>query len=474
MANNQTIPRIDTKINRNLVSGQMQTANMQSPWRVPDIGSTLSEATKVAVKYYNAEKETAFKRLDLEADKLQQQEWEEIRIATSNEQIPEIENNFKVKLNETFGQDNWGKKWLKERSDLYLAANSRDVMRWKQAKQHELYTLQLNQTLNTWANNISVSDPDKAKVLLNDMVGYIDSSQLLSPTEKQKTKDNIIKVTLQKTASSNPDTAINILQDNNFTKSLDIDAQAQINDIIKKQFAEMKFQEQVKIFNNEREISEKIDEMGTDEALRFLEENETNVSSRYFKAKQKSLLSSKGIDDDTRADEAFDIMQKIASLPTETDEVVEYYRQVDDILSTIEEKYAEGYLSASDRKKFVGDLYKKQGANLENLKSSEKGSEWKFWGYSYKDAAEDIAANYTGKNGNRIMLDYFRKVNDGGEYDTEQKKSILQGLLNQAKAKDLALPYFINEEEARQAYKQGKIKKGDSFYINGRKVHING
>lgn len=220
MASRQTLPGINTNINRNLVSGQMQAANMQSPWRAPDIGSTIAGATKVAAQYYEAEKDAAFKRLDLEADKLQDQELEEIRVATSNEQIPEIENNFKMRLNEAFSQDSWGQKWLKERSELYFAANSRDVMQHGLAKQHELYTLELDKALNAWANDISTSAPDKARALIGDADRYIDNSDLLSPAEKQKTKANFLDLALEGMATGNPDGALLFLKDPNTIETL--------------------------------------------------------------------------------------------------------------------------------------------------------------------------------------------------------------------------------------------------------------
>lgn len=467
MANRQTIPGINTNINKTLVSSQMQAANMQSPWRAPDIGGVIANATKVGMQYYEAEKDAAFKRLDLEATKMQAAELEEIRVADSNEAIGQIENNFKMRLNEAFTQDNWGKKWLKERSELFLAANSRDVMRAGIAKQHELYTLELDKTLNTWANDISTSAPDKARVLIGDANNYIDASNLLSPAEKQKAKDRFAELYLGRMASANPDVAIGLLKDEKFSGSLNIDAKEKIDSIVKKQFAEMKFQEQVKIFNNERELSEKLDDMPTDEALRFLEENEGNVSKKYFKAKETALLSAKGITAETRAATAVDFMMRIAALPKDAEEIERYYQEANEILTDLEKEYAAGTLTTKDKNNLRANIYKRQGANLEALKQSEEGSVFRFWGYSYKDAAEDIDAGYAGTDKNKVMLEYFRRVNDGEEYSTEQKKAILQGILTQANANELNLPSFATEEEARSAFAAGKIKKGDRIYING-------
>lgn len=211
---NEPVARTDVR--RTLVSSQMQAANVRSAWRAPDYGGLLKDMAEGLEKYHKAEKDAAFKRLDIEASKMQMQELEQIRLADSNEAIPEIENSFKQNLNNTFGQDNWGKQWLKERGELFLAANSRDVMKAGIGKQHELYTLEMNKTLGTWADDIATSAPDKAKVLMGDMDQFISASELLSPEEKQKTKDNAAALVLQRTISANPAVALDMLSDDNF------------------------------------------------------------------------------------------------------------------------------------------------------------------------------------------------------------------------------------------------------------------
>lgn len=200
-----------TDVNRNLVSSQMQAANFQSHWRAPDLGGLVKDVSDEVNKYYEAEKEAAFKRLDIEASKMQMQELEAIRVAESNEAIPEIENSFKQNLNTAFAQDNWGKQWLKERGDLFLAANSRDVMRAGISKQHELYTLEMNKTLGTWSDDIATSPEDKARVLMGDMGKMIDDSPILTPTEKQNTKSNALTLTMRKMADQNPEVALKML-----------------------------------------------------------------------------------------------------------------------------------------------------------------------------------------------------------------------------------------------------------------------
>lgn len=235
--------------------------------------------------------------------------------------------------------------------------------------------------------------------------------------------------------------------------------------IVNKQIALRNFQNKTNEFLTEQKLATELDDLPTDKALQVLEENEGSVSSRFFKAKQKALLSNKGISAETRAETAAEIMLDIADLPTDPSEIEEYYKKSSNILTRIENEYAAGDLTTADKKRLTNTIYKKQGANLEALKGT--GSGWRFWDFSYKDAAEYIKNNYAGKDGNKILLDYFRKINNGGEYDNDQKEAILRGLIKQENDKKLTEPSFDSIEAAKAAFEAGKIKKGDRVYIDG-------
>lgn len=235
--------------------------------------------------------------------------------------------------------------------------------------------------------------------------------------------------------------------------------------IVNKQIALRNFQNKTNEFLTEQKLATELDDLPTDKALQVLEENEGSVSSRFFKAKQKALLSNKGISAETRAETAAEIMLDIADLPTDPSEIEEYYKKSSNILTRIENEYAAGDLTTADKKRLTNTIYKKQGANLEALKGT--GSGWRFWDFSYKDAAEYIKNNYAGKDGNKILLDYFRKINNGGEYDNDQKEAILRRLIKQENDKKLTEPSFDSIEAAKAAFEAGKIKKGDRVYIDG-------
>ena len=148
---------------------------------------------------------------------------------------------------------------------------------------------------------------------------------------------------------------------------------------------------------------------------------------------------------------------------------VDYLNGSEKILTKIEDKYAEGQLSPTDRKTLTSQIYREQGKQVDYLKTNEDDGAWWRWGdFTYKDANEFIEENSSvPEQSGRILLNYFRKINDGGAYDNSQKRDILRGLVSQANANELNLPAFASIDEAKAAFEAGKIKKGDRIYING-------
>lgn len=284
-------------------------------------------------------------------------------------------------------------------------------------------------------------------------MGETDARQLLSDYEEQYMQSYINGL-----ASVNPQAALEALKQPEISASFKKQgAQDVMMKIVNKQIALQNFQIKTNEFLTEQKLATELDNLPTDKALQLLEENEGSVSSRFFKAKQKALLSDKGISAETRAETAAEIMLDIADLPTDPSEIEEYYKQSNNILTRIENEYAAGDLTTADKKRLTNTIYKKQGANLEALKGT--GS-WQFWDFSYKDADEYIKNNYAGKDGNKILLDYFRKINDGGEYDNDQKKAILQGLIKQENDKNLSAALNGNSAKKTKVPKIGTVVSG--------------
>lgn len=167
-------------------------------------------------------------------------------------------------------------------------------------------------------------------------------------------------------------------------------------------------QEKINQFNVESELSEQLDEMDLPDALRALDEKQGQISDKYYKAKQKALLSAKGITAETQADSAAEIALDISAINPEN--AKDFFKQSDAILSKIEEKYAEGELSFSDKKMYTKQLMQRQGKNLPALVEEE--SAW-YKVYDYKDAQDDFTAGlFNTGNVNQALLEYARVVND--------------------------------------------------------------
>lgn len=226
---------------------------------------------------------------------------------------------------------------------------------------------------------------------------------------------------------------------------------------------------QVKIsqYENQRDFDKETAGMDDSGKLRYLRKNEGQYSGDWFKAKQKALLSAKGITAETRAETTQEILLDITMLDKNNE--VDYLNGAQKVLTKIENEYAEGRLSPTDRKTLTAQVYRGQSKQVDFLKTNEDDDVWWRWNdFTYKDANEYIEENSSSPgNNSKLLLDYFRKINDGGKYDNKQKKAILQGLVSRGNNSELTVPSFDSIEAAKAAFETGKIKKGDRVYING-------
>lgn len=267
---------------------------------------------------------------------------------------------------------------------------------------------------------------------------YSYASQNMGETEARKLlrdyEEDFMGSFINGLAETDPKKALEALQRPEIAASFKNDgAHDMMLKIVNKQIKFQDFQRRVAEFETEAALSEKLDNLNAADGLKILEENEGKVSSKYYKAKRKALMSDLGITAETQADEAAEIILDIAGLDKE--DVTAYYQGTQNILAKIEDKYARGMLSTADRKRLINQVVKGQGKNIEVLKENNDGA-FLWWGFSYKDASDYIADNYTGANGNKMLLDYFKAVSDG-DYDAGEKKRILQGLIEREKQQNL-------------------------------------
>lgn len=232
-------------------------------------------------------------------------------------------------------------------------------------------------------------------------------------------------------------------------------------------------QEKQITFDTEQRLSEQLDDMPFEQALKALEENEMAVSPKYFKAKQRGLLSSMGISNETRADKATEFLLEISRIQALPDD--KFIKAGDEILTNIENAYADGELALSDKRRLINNVNKQQSGAIENLKTDDKN--W-LVNFTYENANQYIEANVASPaQYSNVMLDYFRLV-DGRDYSNAKKKEILAKIVNDNKNKALEkklkentlkndVPSFKDVQQAQQAFENGQIKKGDRIMVNG-------
>lgn len=203
------------------------------------------------------------------------------------------------------------------------------------------------------------------------------------------------------------------------------------------------------------------------EALKYLENNEADYSPNWYKAKQKSLLSAKGITSETRKELASDFLLKTAQLSSLTEDA--YLREADDLLTELEDEYGNGAVTLQDKIRLQNQIFKTREVKTVALADRDDDAWINFRAFDWKDANERIIENVSSKReASNVMLDYFRAV-DGKDLDKGQKKEVLDGIVKQYNSKNLNIPMFRDESEVDRAFSSGKIKKGDTIYINGRR-----
>lgn len=176
-------------------------------------------------------------------------------------------------------------------------------------------------------------------------------------------------------------------------------------------------------FENQLAFDNETNNMNDSEKIRYLQENESKYSSQWFKAKQKALLSAKGITAETRAETAEKLLLDITELGSFSEE--DYIRGADKVLADIEDKYAEGEISLADRSRLINNVNKKREENIVSL--GEKDDWW--WNFDFKDAQNRIYDNASDKTmSSKIMLDYFRTI-DGQDFSNKQKKNALDKII---------------------------------------------
>lgn len=179
--------------------------------------------------------------------------------------------------------------------------------------------------------------------------------------------------------------------------------------MLEKQVKAADMQVKISQYENQRDFDKETAGMDDSGKLRYLRKNEGQYSGDWFKAKQKALLSAKGITAETRAETAQEILLDITMLDKNNE--VDYLNGAQKVLTKIENEYAEGRLSPTDRKTLTAQVYREQSKQVDYLKTNEDDAVWwRLGDFTYKDANEYIEENSSSPgNNSKLLLDYFRQ-----------------------------------------------------------------
>lgn len=204
------------EIKRNYLSGTKLVTEKRPTWRdsgINEVVNSVAGAVEAGNNYFEREKQLVWKRLNLEAANLQTEELNAIKTAKSVEEIPGIVKNFQKKLKENMRGQKWGKEWMENLGSGFLSYNKQDVQNAFRAKEKELAGISLNETLKAYADQIAAAPEDEAAFFSADADKLIDADTYLTPTEKQKAKENFAKLSVNGMVNNNPEVAKKALSD---------------------------------------------------------------------------------------------------------------------------------------------------------------------------------------------------------------------------------------------------------------------
>lgn len=204
------------EIKRNYLSGTKLVTEKRPTWRdsgINEVVNSVAGAVEAGNNYFEREKQLVWKRLNLEAANLQTEELNAIKTAKSIDEIPGIVENFQKKLKDNMRGQKWGKEWMEDLGGGFLSYNQKDVQNAFRAKEKELAGISLNETLKAYADQVAAAPEDEAAFFSADADRLIDADTYLTPTEKQKAKENFAKLSIGGMVNNNPEVAKKALSD---------------------------------------------------------------------------------------------------------------------------------------------------------------------------------------------------------------------------------------------------------------------
>lgn len=273
----------------------------------------------------------------------------------------------------------------------------------------------------------------------NQLYNY--ASQNMGATEAKELlldyEENYMTSFINGLAETDPNAAMAAMKDPKIVASFKKqDSKDVMMKIINKQIALRDFDISVKHFNNEVKLSSALDDMPTLEALQLLEQNEGNVSSKYFKATKKALMSSAGISAETQAETFTSLLLEVGI--AKQSEGKEGLIKNEAVLARIQDEYSKGNLTLKDKRNLIKTITKQEVEDLPELIDDASTFSW-FTPYDYTDANDDFVKSL-GSSGiaNTAMLEYFRTINKGDkEYNAKARKELAKTIISKLKGQSL-------------------------------------
>ena len=179
-------------------------------------------------------------------------------------------------------------------------------------------------------------------------------------------------------------------------------------------------------YDNEVNLSNQLDNMELRDALRTLDENQNNVSDKYYKAKQKAILSANNVNPTTQAEAYTDLLMQAQSIAN-ADTAEEKIKISRDVLANIEKVSAEGNLKPADKKRLIERV---QSSQLKALPDYIKEKDTWF-GYDYANAKKDFESSLFNKGKTASAMLKYDQVLSDKKLNSQEKKKLVKSLIDE-------------------------------------------
>lgn len=185
---------------------------------------TLSGAGKYLGQMYEERKRTAYKRYDYMAEQTARDLANDYETAGDYSGFEEMRESRFNELKEKLSSEEFGEAYFNERGEILNEGFKLEMNRQRNKKEVELYSIELDKTLNAAADAFAASaNIDEKKRFLAEGVQTINSASVLSLSKRQETNKNFQKLLRKKQEeylteliATDPAAAINMMSDKSF------------------------------------------------------------------------------------------------------------------------------------------------------------------------------------------------------------------------------------------------------------------